>query len=310
MKASDSRPWSWTGAPALITLGLLLILPVLMVAGLPALVAVTASCLHFIRFCFATIAQADGALHFALILLIVVSCSHALRVTMRAWRRGSGLLRQLTTRAPAPHEPIYALAARHQLLNHVRIVVGVCPNPAFTAGLRQPRIFLADWLQHDLSPAELEAVLLHEQHHRARRDPLRSLVLWALGDFFFWIPLVRYEASEAIARLEFAADDCAGRIGEIPLASAILKVAGWAQPIPLTAAFVTPSMVQRRVQRLLHQQPDQPRPDRGILTRSAAGIAALWLVGLLSSGTHMSHTRGLDEVCPHQHELHLLHSTH
>lgn len=301
---------SWTGGPVLYALGLLLVLPVLMVAGLPGLVAVTATCLHFIRFCFATIAGADGALHVAMLALIFISCLHAVRVTVRAWRRGSGHVRRLATRTPRPRDAIYPLAERYGLLRHLRIIEGPALNPAFTAGLWRPRIFVAAWLQHELAPSELEAVLLHEQHHLRRRDPLRSLVLWAVGDFFFWIPLVRYEMSEAIARLEFAADDFARRSGDLPLASAIVKVADQARPVALASLFATPSLVQRRVHRLLGDDTEKLRPDRRTLAWSAAGIAALWLVGLLSSGTHVSHTRGLDQLCPHQHELHLLHSAH
>ena len=44
---------------------------------------------------------------------------------------------------------------------------------AFTAGLFRPRIYLGAGLVAALRPKETEAVVLHEQHHLARYDPLR-----------------------------------------------------------------------------------------------------------------------------------------
>lgn len=51
---------------------------------------------------------------------------------------------------------------------------------AFTAGLWRPRIYLIDGLNRLLTPAERTHILLHEQAHVWRRDPLRRFVLhWA-----------------------------------------------------------------------------------------------------------------------------------
>ena len=48
---------------------------------------------------------------------------------------------------------------------------------AFTTGLFSPRVYLTTKAVKLLQPAEREAVLVHEQVHLKRRDPLRSLIL-------------------------------------------------------------------------------------------------------------------------------------
>ena len=48
---------------------------------------------------------------------------------------------------------------------------------AFTTGLLFPRVYLTTQAVKLLQPGEREAVLVHEQAHVQRRDPLRSLIL-------------------------------------------------------------------------------------------------------------------------------------
>jgi Zn-dependent protease with chaperone function len=88
------------------------------------------------------------------------------------------------------------------------LTISVLPTDmalAFTAGLVRPRIYLSRSLLRELPAAELEATLLHEAAHAARRDPLRcwlvELVLASL-----WYPrLSRLTAAHRSAR-ELRAD--------------------------------------------------------------------------------------------------------
>ncbi len=98
---------------------------------------------------------------------------------------------------------------------------------AFTHGLLNPRIYISTGLIGSLDKGELKAVLLHELHHRKRRDPLRFFLLNLLKDSFFYIPAVRHLAQSAIARGEHEADEAGAVAGPLSLASALVKVASF-----------------------------------------------------------------------------------
>ncbi len=85
---------------------------------------------------------------------------------------------------------------------------------AFCGGLLRPRIFVSEGALARLGSAELAAIVAHEAHHAARRDPLRILVARAIGSAFG-----RREQELA----ELSADAAAARgEGAAPLASALL----------------------------------------------------------------------------------------
>jgi hypothetical protein len=89
---------------------------------------------------------------------------------------------------------------------------------AFCVGLLRPRIVVSSAAVARLDPDALRAVIAHEAHHAARRDPLRLLAARAVGSAF--APgLSRRE--QALA--ELAADAaCVRKVGGAPLAAALL----------------------------------------------------------------------------------------
>lgn len=96
---------------------------------------------------------------------------------------------------------------------------------AFVLGALRPRIFVGDRLLDALDDDELRAVLLHEDHHRRTRAPLRAAAIEA------WLTLLgawsraRSVMAERLVDLEEAADADAIRHGVSPadLASALVK---------------------------------------------------------------------------------------
>ena len=85
---------------------------------------------------------------------------------------------------------------------------------AFCGGLLRPRIYLSEGALARLRPAELAAIVAHEAHHAARRDPLRIVVARAIGRAF---------GSREQALADLSADAAAvRRVGDAPLASALL----------------------------------------------------------------------------------------
>lgn len=109
-------------------------------------------------------------------------------------------------------------------LPHARLVEDQVPL-AFCAGLARPRIYLSTGAAELLDEDELRAVLAHEAHHAARRDPLRLLVAAVLGDALFFLPVMRRLRQRYAAFAELAADEAAVVItgAKQPLASAMLR---------------------------------------------------------------------------------------
>jgi Zn-dependent protease with chaperone function len=115
-------------------------------------------------------------------------------------------------------------ASRVREIGGVTVIHGDVPR-AMCAGLHRPRIYVTQAALDVLPPRELDAVLAHEAHHRARRDPLRLAIAQVLGD---GLPLVRRLAREHALATEIDADAAAlDRAGgdAAPLASAMLRLA-------------------------------------------------------------------------------------
>jgi hypothetical protein len=137
---------------------------------------------------------------------------------------------------------VAARAAWRQMRAHRRLVsrlhvVGALPGHprvslirgdeplAFCAGWLRPRVYLSTGVVARLSGAELGAVLAHEQHHRALRDPLRLAVGRVLSQALFFLPVLRplHDRYGEIAELDADAAAVAASGGVIaPLASAML----------------------------------------------------------------------------------------
>jgi len=80
---------------------------------------------------------------------------------------------------------------------------------AFCAGLLKPEIYVSR-ATTDQMPAEvLRVVMAHEEHHRLRRDPLRSAVARTLADGFFFLPILGQVRHKYLALSEIRADRAA-----------------------------------------------------------------------------------------------------
>lgn len=142
------------------------------------------------------------------------------------------------------------------------------------AGLFRPRLLIARTVLDACSPAELDAILAHEQGHIDRRDNLRRLVLGAVPDLLAWLPLARRIQTAWLEAAEDAADDMAaalGNEGRAVLAQALLRVARLAPgaaPVSLPAsALYRGESLDRRVRRLLAPAAHAP----------AGGAARTWI---------------------------------
>jgi Zn-dependent protease with chaperone function len=118
------------------------------------------------------------------------------------------------------------------------------PNPqAFCAGYLRPSIYISSGALELLSEDELSAVLGHEEHHRAVRDPLRFAFANVLSQALFFLPALRPLGDRYREIAEQRADEAAvrGSAGEKgPLAGALLAFDAVESP---GAAGITPERV-------------------------------------------------------------------
>lgn len=184
----------------------------------------------------------------------------------------------------APTEEIARLAAQAGVGGRLAVLRDPAVY-AFCAGLIRPRVYVSSGLLRALKPTEVEAVLRHEAHHLAHRDPLRLVVAALLTAMTSPFPALHTLIARACINLELAADRAALRAVPFDaLAGAVLTVSRASQPRsapPATASF-TPG--QARVAALLGQPVALPFNRRDIALSVVAGVsltAALLFLALL-----------------------------
>jgi hypothetical protein len=128
-------------------------------------------------------------------------------------------------------------------------VTHVLRTDAVVVGAIRPRIFVGSELLETLSDDEIRAVLLHEDHHRRTRAPLRAAALGAWLRLFGRSTRLRAVILDRLTDLETLADADAIRRGSSPrsLARALLK--GDVSPRPVSFAYAA----DRRVEQLLER---------------------------------------------------------
>ena len=162
------------------------------------------------------------------------------------------------------------------------------PLPAaFCSGFPHLVIYVTSGLVQQLEAEGLSAVLIHEEAHRRRRDPVLKALITAAADVLFFLPLTRWLAERYVDRSELAADRAAIRsVGSRAVASALWRTAG----VPNTrAAAFSGGNAALRVSQLL----GDPLPRRRLALRvwavTAAGAllaaqVAICLAGIAAAG--------------------------
>jgi hypothetical protein len=126
---------------------------------------------------------------------------------------------------------------------------------AFVLGTLRPRIYLGARLLTTLDTDEVRAVVLHEEHHRRTRAPLRIAALGAWRRLASSSERVRDALDARVAQLECDADRFALRHGVSrgAIAGALLKT----EPSAMGLGFA--AQAQARVDHLLHPDIDRRR---------------------------------------------------
>lgn len=128
---------------------------------------------------------------------------------------------------------------------------GACVTAPFTLGILRPRVYLPD----DLQGTARQAVLLHEQTHIRRRDPLTKPLFYAVACLHWFNPLAWLAFCTFERDMEAACDEAAVRCRPLPERNAycesLLHFAVQGRSIPGSLAFGQGS-VKERIVHLLH----------------------------------------------------------
>lgn len=180
--------------------------------------------------------------------------------------------RSLTRQLRGQRAFLRALPAREAAVAGGRRV-RVFPSPApaaFCAGLLRPAVYVSEGTLRGVGDAELLAILAHEEHHRARRDPLRLLLARTLSDALRPLPPFAALAERLAAVADLSADAATVHaMGDAsPLAAALVR-------FDELGAGVAP----RRVDRLVRAAPHETVPP---LMLAAAGLALAGVCALVA----------------------------
>lgn len=128
---------------------------------------------------------------------------------------------------------------------------GTCVTAPFTLGILRPRVYLPDGLRGTAR----QAVLLHEQTHIRRRDPLTKPLFYAVVCLHWFNPLAWLAFCTFERDMEAACDEAAVRGRPLPERNAycesLLHFAVQGRSIPGSLAFGQGS-VKERIVHLLH----------------------------------------------------------
>lgn len=201
--------------------------------------------------------------------LPLLAASFAVWMLRVAWliRRAAAGVERLPRAQAMP--PELAVAAARTGAQGVICLAGDSPT-AFCAGAFRPRILVSEGLVRQLGAEELDAVLLHEQDHVRRHEPLVRAANEAAAQVFFYIPLMRWWARLQAENAELRADRAAlRRLGTRPVAAALWALGDGAS---LQAAAAFAGVARLRVAQVLGDPLPSRAPAASLLVISAMGV--------------------------------------
>jgi TonB family protein len=150
-------------------------------------------------------------------------------------------------------------------------------------GALRPLILIPVSALANLSPQQLDALILHELAHIRRLDTIANILLIAVETLLFYHPAVWWVSRQVRTEREHACDDFAVSIcGDARLyVEALTSLESWKVAIPALAA--NGGALKARVARLLDVPAETPKA-------SLSGMAGLALLGLLAASVATAQT--------------------
>lgn len=144
----------------------------------------------------------------ALGLLIIIFAVFALYKLFKIIAQTKRFVRYYTVRVRAGHSSKLKSVMKYLNLNKDRIVeVSERKSVVFCFGLLRSKICISDSLVKMLRKDELEAVLLHENHHMISREPLKLFIIKYFQSVFFFLPGIKIFIRKYAIYSELAADE-------------------------------------------------------------------------------------------------------
>lgn len=212
------------------------------------------------------------------LVLLLRSVGRLAAVARAGWRlRACARLPQVTSKgSDAP-------------IHEVRGLAGVS-----LVGVLRPRILVGATVVRELTPAELDVALAHEQAHRGACDNLKRCLMFCAPDFFGGSRAARRLESEWRAQAECVADTRAvqgDHSRALDLASALLKVSrlsaddGPCIRSPAWSSLHEPPLLDLRVRRLVNGEALCPPPVLpATLCLGGAALALAVIVATVPTG--------------------------
>jgi uncharacterized protein (TIGR03435 family) len=156
-------------------------------------------------------------------------------------------------------------------------------------GIWRPVLLVPEGMRERLTPAQLRALIAHEQCHVRHQDNLTAALHMAVEAVFWFHPLVWWLEGRLIEERERACDEYVLQSGSTPrdYAEGILEVCRFAKdPSPVFVAGVTGSDLRRRIESILKNQTARPLGlERAValLVCAAAAVLGPVTVGAVQS---------------------------
>lgn len=197
------------------------------------------------------------------------------------WRT-SRYTRQLLSYAHIPLTSHLESLVAELGFNTSRVVLVQAPQPiAFCFGFLRPRICVSTSLIELLSTSQLRAALLHEDYHRRRFDPLRILLVEAVGGALFFLPVVQEWRTLYKIKLELDADRYAvEKAGKPALAGALHRLLNYSVS-PVSASNVVTAGISANSARIAVLLGDRSAPQQISAKSFIRSAFVLWVLCFL-----------------------------
>jgi bla regulator protein BlaR1 len=173
---------------------------------------------------------------------------------------------------------------------HLGLPIRTVSSPALpepgVVGILQPTLVLPDGIAEHLSPAQLNAVIVHELCHVRHRDNLAAAFQMFVETVFWFYPVVWWIGKRMIAERERACDEEVLRLGSEPetYAESILRVCALYVKAPLTCVSgVTGADLKKRVHAIVagRREVDLSAARKALLAvLGTASLAVPILIGI------------------------------
>ena len=238
-------------------------------------------CIGAVSLCGWLVAWCLNGAHFKQIFLVMILLSIGLLAMLRQiWRTRrciGDLLRSVQADLPAH---LQNQMTQHGIAPSSVVLVQSAEPLAFCHGFLEPKIYFSTGLVDLLSPAQLQAVLLHEDYHRQRFDPLRILVVRAISAALFFLPFVRDWRRLFEIKLELDADHYAvHQTGKAALAGALHQLLNYTPgALSISEAGIITARLSANTARIAALLGERSKPEQISLKSVISSTAILWVI--------------------------------